>query len=154
MTRSTLTLWLLLSCSVACSREFFSPGVGVRYEPPSGMAFVAEESGAAMVARFEGGLEVISVPGPAPRPDEEPVNVLRAGGLATPGQRLLNTTQGTLPAGTVTRYEFQQGATRTLVYLIPRDDRFVLVVYSAPEQDYGPGLARVERSLSTLKLTR
>jgi len=35
-----------------------------------------------------------------------------------------------------------------------RPERFVLVLYSAPERDYGPGSARVERSLSTLKPTR
>ena len=154
MPRSTLTLWLLLSCAVACSREFSSLGVGVRYEPPSGMAFVSEEPGPPIVARFEGGLEVHSVSGLAPKPDAPPEEVLRAARLATPGQRLLNATQGTLPAGPVTRYEFQQGSTHSLVYVIPRDGRFVLVVYSAPEQDYGPGLARVERSLSSLKLTR
>jgi hypothetical protein len=100
--RSTLLLWLLLSCAVACSRKTELNTLGLQYEPPSGMALRAEE------------------PGP--------------------------------PA--VARYEFQQGTSRTLVYFLPLADRSVLVLYTAPERDYGPGSARVERSLSTLRPTR
>ncbi len=130
-----------------------SQALGVQYEPPPGMALRAEEPGPPLVARFEGGLELRSVQGTPPKLEAQPEEVLAAAGVPVPGRRL-NATQGTLTAGPVARYEFQQGASRTLVYFIPREDRFVLVLYSAPERDYGPGSAKVERSLSTLKPTR
>jgi hypothetical protein len=130
-----------------------SPALGLQYEPPPGMALRAEESGPPAVARFEGGLELRSVEGKPPALDAAPEQVLGAAGVPVPGKQL-NATQGTLTAGPVARYEFQQGTSRTLVYFIPRPERFVLVLYSAPERDYGPGSARVERSLSTLKPTR
>ena len=39
-------------------------------------------------------------------------------------------------------------------YFLPRPERFLIVLYSAPERDYGPGSAKVERSLSSLEPTR
>jgi hypothetical protein len=117
------------------------------------MALRAEEPGPPAVARFEGGLEVRAVEGRPPALDAPPEEVLGAAGVAVPGRRM-NSSQGTLLAGPVARYEFQQGASRTLVYFLPRPERFLLVLYSAPERDYGAGSARVERSLSTLKPTR
>lgn len=153
MNRSALVPWLLLSCAVACSRKLESSALGLQYEPPSGMALRAEEPGPPAVAHFEGGLELRSVQGAPPKLETAPEEVLGAAGLAVPGRRL-NATQGTLPAGPVARYEFQQGTSRTLVYFLPLADRSVLVLYTAPERDYGPGSSRVERSLSTLKPTR
>jgi hypothetical protein len=151
--RSALLPLLLLSCVVACSRHLESNALGLRYEPPPGMALRAEEPGPPAVARFEGGLELRSVEGPSPRLDAAPEEVLGAAGVPVPGTRL-TATQGTLDAGPVARYEFQQGTSRTLVYFLPRPERFVLVLYTAPERDYGKGSSRVERSLSTLKPTR
>ena len=153
MTRTSLLLCLLVCWSTACSRRLESTSLGIRYEPPSGMALRTEEPGPPAVARFEGGLELRSVPGPPPRLEAGAEEVLGAAGVPVPGTRL-NATQGTLPAGTVARYEFQQGGSRTLVYFLPRPDRFLLVLYTAPERDYGPGSARVERSLSTLQPLR
>ncbi|MET0403316.1 MAG: hypothetical protein ABW123_12970 [Cystobacter sp.] len=153
MNRFLLTLCLLVGCATGCSRKLESSVLGLQYEPPPGMALRSEQAGPPAVAAFDGGLEVRSVEGAPPRLDVEPEEVLTRAGLTVPGRRL-NLTQGTLPAGPVARSEFQQGSSRTLVYLLPREDRFVLVVYTAPERDYGPGSARVERSLSTLKPTR
>ncbi len=150
--RSALFL-LLLSCSVACSRKLESNTLGLQYEPPSKMALITEEPGPPTVARFEGGLELRSVQGPPPKLEATPEEVLGAAGVPVPGRRL-NATQGTIDAGPVARYEFQQGTSRTLVYFLPRADRFVLILYTAPEREYGPGSSRVELSLSTLKPTR
>ncbi|XXF75347.1 hypothetical protein P2318_19995 [Myxococcaceae bacterium GXIMD 01537] len=153
MKRTALFPMLLLSCAVACSRQMESKGLGLQYEPPPGMALREEVGGPPAVARFEGGLEVRAVEG-TPLSLDAPVEaVLGAAGVQVPG-RPLNSTQGTLSAGPVARYEFQQDSSRTLVYFLPRAERFLLVLYSAPERDYGADSARVERSLSTLKLTR
>lgn len=150
MYRFLLRVGLPLVCVTACSHRMDSPALGLQYEPPSGMAVRSEEPG---VVHFEGGLELRSIQGTPPRLEASSQEVLAAAGLPVTG-RQLNATQGTLPAGTVARYELQQGASRTLVYFLPRPDRFVLVLYTAPEHEYGPGSARVERSLSTLTLTR
>lgn len=122
----------------------------MQYEPPSGMGLRSVAAGPPALARFDGGLELRSVRGAAPALDAGPEAVLAAG-LKAPG-KLLQDTEGTLPAGPVARYEFSQtGGSRTLVYFVPRKDGFVLVTFSAPERDYGALSARVERSLSTLR---
>lgn len=144
-----LTLLLVLGCSGPVTAQ----AVGVTYEPASGVKFLAEEAGPPAVARFEGGLELRSVPGTPPALEAGPEAVLGAAGVPVPGS-LLHTSQGTLPAGPVARYEFKQGGARTFMYFLPRPDRFVLITFTAPEQDYGPRASRVERSLSTLKLLR
>jgi hypothetical protein len=144
---------LALLLAVGCSRPVSSQALGLEYEPPSGVTFTSEEAGPPAVARFQGGLELRSVPGTPPALDAAPEAVLAAAGVPVPGKRV-NSAQGSLPAGKVGRYEFQQAGTWTLVYFLPRPDRFVLITFTAPEQDYGKRSAKVERSLSTLKLLR
>ncbi|QDE95735.1 hypothetical protein [Myxococcus xanthus] len=152
MRLASLTWCLLLVwCGFGCSRSFSSQDLGVQYEPPSGMGLRSVDAGPPALARFDGGLELRSVRGAAPALDAGPEAVLAAAGLKAPG-KLLQDTEGTLPAGPVARYEFSQtGGSRTLVYFVPRKDGFVLVTFSAPERDYGALSARVERSLSTLR---
>lgn len=152
MSRFVLSV-LALVFAVGCSRPVSSQALGLEYEPPSGVKFASEEAGPPAVAHFEGGLELRSVPGTSPALEAAPEAVLSAAGVPVPG-KVMNTSQGTLPAGPVARYEFQQGDARTFVYFLPRPDRFVLVTFTAPERDYGPRSGRVERSLSTLKLLR
>jgi hypothetical protein len=144
---------LALLLVAGCSRPVSSQALGLEYEPPSGVKFDSEEAGPPAVARFQGGLELRSVPGTPPPLEATPEVVLGAAGVPVPG-RVVTTSQGTLSAGAVARYEFQQGETRTFVYFLPRPDRFVLITFTAPERDYGPRSSRVERSLSTLKLLR
>jgi hypothetical protein len=146
-----LPLGLLLA--VGCSRPVSSQALGLEYQPPSGVTFTAEEAGPPAVARFSGGLEMRSVPGTPPELNASPEAVLGAAGVSMPG-RLLNSAQGTLTAGPVGRYEFKQEDTWTLVYFLPRPDRFLLITFSAPSQDYGKRSARVEQSLASLKLLR
>ena len=153
MNRSTLLLSLLLSCTVACSRKAELNPLGLQYEPPSGMALLSVEPGQPAVARFEGGLELRMMEGSTPKVTAPMEVILASVGVPMPGKRL-NATDGTLPTGQVARYEYQQGTSRTLIYFIPLENRYVLVLYTAPERDYGPGSARVERSLSTLRPTR
>jgi hypothetical protein len=152
MNRSALSLLAVL-LAAGCSRPVSSQALGLEYEPPSGVKFASEEPGPPAVARFEGGLELRSVPGTPPALEATPEAVLGAAGVPLPG-KVMNTSQGTLPAGPVARYEFLQGDARTFVYFLPRPDRFVLITFTAPERDYGPRSGRVERSLSTLKLLR
>lgn len=152
MARSALSLLVLL-LAVGCARTVSTEALGLEYEPPSGVKLSATEAGPPAVARFEGGVELRSVPGAPPALGAAPEAVLSAAGVPVPG-KLLSSTQGTLPAGPVARYEYQQGDARTLVYFLPRADRFVLLTFTAPERDYGPRSAKVELSLSTLKLLR
>ncbi|WP_426749519.1 hypothetical protein [Myxococcus sp. Y35] len=152
MRLASLTWCLLLWCVVGCSRGFSSQELGVQYEPPSGMGLRSVEAGPPARALFEGGLELRSVQGVPPALGAGPEAVLGAAGMPVPG-KLLQDSEGTLPTGPVARYEFAQaGGARTLVYFVPGKARFVLVVFSAPERDYGARSARVERSLSTLRV--
>jgi hypothetical protein len=151
--RVTARLLPVLLLAVGCSRPISSQALGLEYEPPSGVKPASEEAGPPAVARFEGGLELRSVPGTPPSLEAAPEVVLGAAGVPVPG-KVMNTSQGTITAGPVARYEFLRGDTRTLVYFLPRPDRFVLISFTAPERDYGPRSGKVERSLSTLKLLR
>lgn len=144
---------LLLPLALGCSRPLSSQALGLEYEPPSGVKFTSEEAGPPAVAHFEGGLELRSVPGTPPPLDAAPEAVLGAAGVPVPG-KVMNTSRGSIDAGPVARYEYLQGGARTLVYFLPRPDRFVLLTFTAPERDFGPRSGRVERSLSTLKLLR
>lgn len=143
----------VLLLAVGCSRPVSSQALGLEYEPPSGVKLASEEAGPPAVARFEGGLELRSVPGTPPPLDAAPEAVLGAAGVPVPG-KVMNTSQGTISAGPVARYEFLQGDARTLVYFLPKPDRFVLITFTAAERDYGPRSSKVERSLSTLRLLR
>jgi hypothetical protein len=143
----------VLLLAVGCSRPVSSQVLGLEYEPPSGVKLASEEAGPPAVARFEGGLELRSVPGTPPPLEAAPEVVLGAAGVLVPG-KVMNTSQGTITAGPVARYEFLQSGTRTLVYFLPRPDRFVLISFAASEHGYGPRSGKVERSLSTLRLLR
>lgn len=153
LVRATALSLLLLPFAVGCSSPLSSQALGLEYEPPSGVKFTSEEAGPPAVARFEGGLELRSVPGTPPPLDAAPEVVLGAAGVPVQG-KVMNTSQGSITAGPVARYEFLQGEARTLVYFLPRPDRFVLLTFTAPERDFGPRSGKVERSLSTLKLLR
>jgi hypothetical protein len=144
---------LLLPFAVGCSSPVSSQALGLEYEPPSGVKFTSEEAGPPAVARFEGGLELRSVPGTPPPLEATPDVVLGAAGVPVPGT-VMTHTPGSISAGPVARYEFKQGESRTLVYFLPRPDRFVLLTFTAPERDFGPRSGKVERSLSTLRLLR
>ncbi|AKQ68553.1 hypothetical protein A176_005465 [Myxococcus hansupus] len=123
----------------------------MQYAPPPGMGFRSEEAGPPARALFEGGLELRSVRGVPPALDAGAEVVLAAAGLQPPGS-LLQGSEGTLPAGPVARYEFSRAdGVRTLVYFVPGKDDFVLVVFAAPERDYGALSSRVELSLSSLR---
>jgi hypothetical protein len=151
--RATALSLLLLPFAVGCSSPLSSQALGLEYEPPSGVKLSSEEAGPPAVARFEGGLELRSVPGTPPPLEAAPEAVLGAAGVPVPGT-VMNTSQGSIGAGPVARYEFKQGEARTLVYFLPRPDRLVLLTFTAPERDFGPRSGKVERSLSTLKLLR
>ncbi|WP_232293533.1 hypothetical protein [Stigmatella aurantiaca] len=151
-TRSVLAVFPVL-LALGCSRPLTSEALALQYEPPSGVRFTSEEAGPPAVAHFEGGLELRSVPGTALTLETPAEEVFRLAGVPLPG-KAVQQARGTLPAGAVARYEFLKGNVRTLVYVLPRPDRFVLITFSASEQDYGPRSSRVERSLSTLKLLR
>jgi len=151
--RLGMVLMLLLGLS-ACSTSFDSALLKVRYVPPSGVKLSSEEAGPPAVARFSQGIELRMVTGPAPAIDEAHfdllLDALRDGAkVAAPG-KLVSARPGTLSIGAVVRLEVKGEGTRSLVYFIPLEGRYLVASLTAPEARYGMLEAQVERSLSSL----
>lgn len=145
---------LLLGLS-ACSSRYESALLRLSYEPPSGVKLVGERVGPPAVARFSSGLELYSVPsGPLDleeaRLETTLQEALAAAGTTVPG-KLTSRRAGSIQTGPVARFELKDGTSRTLIYLIPLQGRFLLVRLTAGEADYGTLGAAVERSLSSLR---
>ena len=139
-----------------CSRGYESDLLGLRFEPPASMKLQREEAGPPPVAFFSSGLELRSIPGKPPSVAEshlrQTLEELRSSsGVSLPGE-LVSARAGTLPAGTVARYELETENARTLVYVVPASDRYVLLTLTAPDSEYGRLQNQFERSLSTLTL--
>jgi hypothetical protein len=150
-------LWALgLAVALGCSGEVELRGVGVRYTPPRGMPLLDEPAGPPPRARFEGGLELLSLAltlDPEVPPAEQLAQVRERMDIPEKLQ-LASSRKGTLPAGPVTRHELRGGNWRALVYLLLRPDRTVVIRYAAPEEQYGRGERAIEQTLSKLWLTR
>lgn len=139
----------------ACSNAYDSALLKVRYTPPSGMKLTSEVAGPPAVATFGQGLELRAVAGAAPAIDEAHFDALldqlREGAkVAAPG-RLSSARPGSLPVGAVVRFEVKGEGTRSLVYFVPLEGRYLVVSLTAPEARYGMLEAQVERSLSSLE---
>jgi hypothetical protein len=149
---------ILAAASAGCSRLYESPVLWIRYQPPRGFKFVAEESGPLPTARFSPDLEIRSIPGAPGKLDEDTLakllaETLSAASLPAPG-RIVSSRVGTLPAGPVARYVADYPSGHALIYVIPDKDRRLLVTFTANDPRYAELETRVEMSLATLRITR
>jgi hypothetical protein len=146
-----LGLCLLLLAS--CSRGYDSPLLGVKWQPPAGFELGREASGPPRVAEFGSGLRLLRTDGALPTEGTPEVLAQAARSAAgLPPAEVLDCRTGTLPAGAVVRCELRQGSDRELLYLVPQKVGAVLVDLVAPEARFGPLSAKVEGSLSTLRV--
>lgn len=153
-TVAALATFVLLSTS-GCSREVDSPALGIRFEPPSRMKFVSERAEPVPTAIFESGLELRAVKQPLPAGDAASLTAMleqaaREAQLSLKGE-VQSSKRGTIPAGEVARYELSDAKTRTLLYVIRGEGRYVVLILNAPKDDYAPLESQVERALSTLR---
>jgi hypothetical protein len=150
--------WLITALLIglpACSNAYDSALLKVRYAPPSGVKLSTEEAGPPAVARFSQGIELRAVAATPPVPDEAHFDALldqlREGAkVAAPG-KLSSARPGSLPIGPVVRLEVKGEGTRSLVYFVPLEGRYLVLSLTAPEARYGMLEALVERSLSSLE---
>jgi len=152
-------LLALLVGAGGCRGDGDLSSLGLRYEAPRGMTYLAdapfsrEASGGAIRGRrasFSGGLSLEVLEGlsvPLGMPTDE---LLPALGLVLPG-RVMDRRQGQLGLGPCVRVELKDEDLRTMIYAVPLGGMRTLVVqYQAPSSAYGSGSAAVERSLGTL----
>lgn len=154
-------LWVVaLLGAAACSKGYQSEALGLKYEPPAGMALVSEEQTVALgshgqlkVSRavFEDGLTLSMVEGLTLPVSASPEEILTAVGVPPPGRRV-SSRPGSLGIGPCVRAEFEEAGERMLFYYVPLKDRALIIRYRAPSRAYGMGSAAVERSLGTLAL--
>ncbi|MHB8879341.1 MAG: hypothetical protein ACYC8T_37070 [Myxococcaceae bacterium] len=152
--RTSFILALCLALA-GCSNTFESALLKVKYEPPRGVKLSGEETGPPAVARFTQGIELRSVPAAPPTVDEAHLEALleevrAASKLSAPG-RMVSARTGTLSIGPVVRFEVKDRDSRSLVYFIPLEGRYLVASVTAPESRYGMLETQVERSLSTLE---
>ena len=136
-----------------CSSEKHLAQVRATYEPPNGFEFAGEKGGATPTATFAPGLVLarFGAPLPSTDPDALAAALPQLEGLGG-GWSPLNARAGTLPVGPVVRIELQNGGDRALHYVVPRQHGFVDLSFTAPEESYGPLEAKVEMSLTHLKV--
>lgn len=148
-----LALTALLLCG--CSKPYQSERLALTYEPPSGFEFVGEDAGPPAVARFGGGLEIRSVPQALSPTDVAPERILEQALEAAhvqSGGKVLTAREGSIGSAHVLRYTLKGNGQRSLIYVVPRPSRFLLVTLTAPEDTYGSAEIKVERSLGSLQL--
>lgn len=148
-----VVLAAILLCG--CSKPYQSDRLALTYEPPSGFEFIGEDAGPPAVARFGGGLEIRSVPQSLSPTDVAPERILEQALEAAQvpsGGKVLTAREGSIGSAHVLRYTLKGNGRRSLLYVVPRPSRFLLVLLTAPEDTYGSAEIKVERSLGSLKL--
>lgn len=148
-----LALTVVLLCG--CSKPYKSERLALTYEPPSGFELIGEDAGSPAVARFGGGLEIRSVPQSLSPTDVAPERILDQALQAAQvpaGGKVLTAREGSIGSAHVLRYTLKGSGQRSLIYVVPRPSRFLLVMLTAPEDTYGAAEIKVERSLGSLQL--
>lgn len=79
------------------------------------------------------------------------VHALREAKATPPAERITSARLGSLPVGAVARYDLKSPSNTALVYLIPGDARFLVVMLSVPAGEDGRMEGKFERSLASLR---
>lgn len=154
------TILMLLAGALAlcgCSRTYESGLLGLEYEPPRGFELLNEQQGPPALARFSKGLELRSAEAKLPEISEAHLDAIlrqawKASGTEGEPGEVVSARVGTVRNLPVARYALREGGSRTLVYVVPHDARFVLVRLTTSESAYAQLESLVERSLGSLKL--
>ena len=147
----------VVSVSLAgCMDGYNSPLLGVTWKAPSGFNTPHEEPGPPRTADFGNGLMLYSLdlqtgPLEANAPIEALSDLVRQK-AKLPALEPQSARAGTLPVGNVVRYEYRTPDGRELLYLVPMRDKTTLVRFYGPDKSYGSLSARVEGTLSTLRI--
>jgi hypothetical protein len=146
---------LAVGSTAGCSRDYDSPLLGISWTPPAGTRLVEEAPGPVPHATFDDGAAWYRLGAAFPLDEatlkDQLPNVLAAAGVAAGGS-VGSAKLGTLPAGSVARYELSGGGGHTLVYVIPQGAGTLLLLFRAPSARYGSASAALERSLAQLRL--
>ncbi len=140
----------------ACGNSYQSASLKVRYQPPRGVTLVEELPGPPAVARFSSGLEIRSVAEALPAVDDGRLEALysgvaRAAGLSGRGA-ILSARSGRIPAGPVVRFAVQEEGSRSLVYFLAGNGRYLVVSLTPPKARAAALETDFERSLASLRL--
>ena len=143
---------LLAVCLVGCSSEFESDQMKLRYHPPHGVKLVGEEAGPPRVVRFSSGLEIRSFDAKPPAIEEDKLEALVQ--VVSPGAAgaVISARLGSIDAGKVVRWTLKEEGKRTLVYFLPRPNRYLVISMTASESHYADLENQLELSLSSLKV--
>jgi hypothetical protein len=139
-----------------CMEGYNSPLLGVTWKAPNGFNTPHEEAGPPKTADFGNGLILYSLDlqtGPLePNSPIEALSDLVRQKAKLPAIAPQSAIAGTLPVGNVVRYEYKTPDGRELMYLVPMRDKTTLVRFYGNEKTYGSLAARVEGTLSTLRI--
>jgi hypothetical protein len=156
MRHLAFTALLLLA---GCEKNYQSELLGLTYRPPAGFeAEAQEEPGPPKMANLGRGLRFYSLDmqlGDIEKLPLEPIASSIRHAAKLPEAEVTSSRTGSLPTGQVVRYEFKApSGDRELMYAVLAGNRLVLVDLTAPEAQFGPLEAKVEGSLSSLRIKR
>lgn len=156
-TRFAVAVWsgLMLVGGAGCSSGYQSSALQLKYEPAPGFSLEGEDPGPPARARFTHGLQILSLAGPPKPLDEGHLTALlgdlrNAASLGDLGE-LRNSRVGTIGAGPVARFETRHAGEESLLYVVPRKQRTLLVLLTADASEYSTRANRIEQSLSTFQ---
>src|SRR5688500_9210245 len=125
---------LVVVCGVvvSCSNTYDSALLRLKYEPPAGVKLVEELPGPPAMARFNNGLEIRSVVDELPEADDHALETwlpaaLELAGLPALSAPPTSARAGSIPLGPVARYEVKSSGRRSLIYVVPQGERFLLL---------------------------
>ena len=137
----------------ACDRGFESSALHVAWKLPNGIELQREVSGPKPRAEFNRGLVLQSIDDlPKDVTEPEAIALLARQQAGLPSADAPSCRAGTLPIGPVVRCELARGGDREMVYVVMVPGHSLLIDLSAGENAYGPLSAKVESSLSTLRI--
>jgi hypothetical protein len=128
---------------------------GVSWKLPRGVALESEgpAPGTTATAQFSGGVQVrfYALDGMPTEADEGHLEDI-AKKVLPPNMTPVSKRGGTLPAGKVARFVWQEAGNRTLLYYLPTKTQVVVVSLTAPENRFSAQEDHFDMSLGSLKV--
>lgn len=141
---------------VACADEYHSTTMQLQLQPPRGSALVEERDGPPRLARFSNGLEIYSVQKQpmtidSGRLDQLLEQAAEGAGVGVAGD-IVTSRSGDRQTGPAAQWVLRERDTRTIVYYLMGNGRYVLVVQRCPEAQFADAAIQLELAVGSIRL--
>lgn len=141
---------------VACADEYHSTTLQLQIQPPRGSSIVEEVEGPPRLARFTNGLEIYSVQHQPMSIDSgrlaDLLDLATVGaGVAVAGD-IVTSRSGDRNTGPAAQWVLRERDTRTIIYYLMGNGRYVLVVQRCPESQFADTAIQLELAMGSIRL--